>query len=106
MTNNRQHERLEIALPVVIVHEGREIAAQSKNLSSGGMLVEASADVPFGASVRLVATLPPNSHPVDVVATVRWIRDGAIGLQFGSLRAKDAWAINQLVKLLAEAKPA
>ncbi len=106
MTNKRQHERLEIAIPVVLVHEGREIAAESRNLSSGGMLIAGGEGVPFGATVRLKAALPPHATALDIPVTVRWIQGGTVGVQFGSLRAKEAWAINQLVKMLAEAKPA
>jgi len=107
VNNKRQHERLELTIPVVLVHEGREIPGTTRNLSAGGMLIDASGvELPYGASVNVRATLPLNQHVLDVVSTVRWIRDGAIGLQFASLRAKDTWALNQLVKILAEAKAA
>ncbi len=106
MSNNRQHERIEIAIPVILVHEGREIAAESRNLSAGGMLIDGGTEIPFGAVVQLKASLPPNGLPIDLPATVRWIRDGTIGVQFGSLRAKETWAIHQLVKMLAGTKPA
>lgn len=108
MNNKRQHERLEIAIPVTLTYEGREIATHTKNLSVGGMLVEGGTDLPFGATVRLRCLLPvpPSGQDFDVQVTVRWIRDGAIGVQFGPLRAKETWAINQLVKMLGEARPA
>jgi len=104
VSNNRQHERLPIVLPVVLVHEGREIPAESRNLSAGGMNVFGGTEIPFGAAVRVRATLP-GGQELDVPATVRWIRDGAIGVQFGSLRAKETWAIHQLVKQSEPHKP-
>ena len=97
VTNQRQHERVAIMIPVVLLHGETEIAAETRNMSVGGMLVACAANVAFGAAVRVRMTLPTSE--VDVPATVRWNRDGAIGLQFGSLRAKETWAINQLMKL-------
>lgn len=103
MTNQRQHERVDIRFDVTLVHEEREIAAQSRNVSAGGMLVEASGEVPFGAVVRVQASLP-GGHELDTKATVRWVQGSALGLQFTSLRAKETWAIHQLVKSAAAAR--
>lgn len=107
MSNKRQHERVDIGIPVTLTHEGRDITTSSKNLSVGGMLIEGGTELPFGATVRLrcLMPVPPSGQEFDVQVTVRWIRDGAIGVQFGPLRAKETWAINQLVKMLSEAKP-
>jgi hypothetical protein len=97
VTNQRQHERVDIALAITLIHEGREIVVESRNISVGGMLVEGGTEIPFGATVRLKARLPGSSE-LDTQATVRWVQDGALGLQFVSLRAKETWAIHQLVK--------
>jgi hypothetical protein len=103
VTNKRLHERLEIALPVILSFQGRDIRTTTRNLSAGGMLIDGGTDLPFGANVRLRCTLP--GQELDVVCTVRWIKDGAIGVQFGSLRAKETWALHQLIKQLSDAKP-
>lgn len=104
MTNKRQHERVEIAIKVTLVHAGREIATQTKNLSAGGMLLDGGTEFPYGAVVRVRGTLPvpPHGQDIDTEATVRWNQGGAIGVQFVSLRAKETWAIHQLVKMLAD----
>jgi hypothetical protein len=104
LNNKRQHERVDVAMPVTLHYEGREISTHTRNVSVGGMLIEGSTEIPYGASVRVRATVPPNNSELDTVGTVRWVRDGAIGLQFASLRAKETWAINQLVKILSEPK--
>lgn len=106
MTNQRQHERVDITLPVVVIHEQSEHEGETRNVSVGGMLISGGERVPFGASVKLRVTLPPGKETLELPATVRWIRDGAIGVQFGSLRAKETWAINQLIRMVQEAKPA
>lgn len=102
MTNQRQHERVDIALSVTLIHATREIPAETRNVSVGGMLIAGCTEIPFGAIVRVKATLQGNTE-LDTQATVRWVQGDAIGLQFTSLRAKETWAIHQLVKS-AEAK--
>lgn len=107
MTNKRQHERIEIAIKVTLTQGGREIVAETKNVSAGGMLITGGTELAYGTAVRVRTTLPipPNGHELDVAATVRWNQGGAIGVQFEALRAKETWALNQLVKMLAD-KPA
>jgi len=96
VTNQRQHERISITIAVVVTHEGADLQAETRNVSAGGMLLESRAPVPFGAAVRVRAKLA--GQDIDIPATVRWVQGTAIGVQFGSLRAKETWAINQLVK--------
>lgn len=96
VNNQRQHERIDISLAVVIVHEGKELALRTQNISSGGMLITGGTELPYGAAVNIRMTLP--SGDIDVPATVRWVRDGVVGVQFGSMRAKDTWALHQILK--------
>jgi hypothetical protein len=39
----------------------------------------------------------------ELAATVRWVTDSTVVVQFGSLRAKEGWALNQLFKSLVPA---
>ena len=68
------------------------------NVSLGGLFLNAPEDLPFGASVQLQFQLPAMKEPSAIDGTVRWVRDGGIGVQFGRLRAIEVWAINQLFK--------
>ncbi len=95
----RAHERFDVRLEVSVLHAGTAYTGQTRNISLGGVLLTGDAvGVPFGASVELTIPLPALEEPATIPATVRWIRDGAVGLQFGSLRAKEQWALNQLMK--------
>ena len=62
------------------------------------MLVDVPSGLPFGASVTVRLVFPPLKEESTLEATVRWIKGTEIGLQFGSLRARDVWALNQLYK--------
>jgi type IV pilus assembly protein PilZ len=84
-------------MAVVVLHGESEIGAETRNVSAGGLLVTCAVEIPYGAAVHVRMSLPTGE--VVVPATVRWIRDGDIGLQFGSLRAKETWAIHQLMKI-------
>lgn len=95
----RQHERYEIELPVVVVAAGDEISGVTINVSLGGMLLRLSKPMTFGASLVLRVQLPSARESSDMDAVVRWVKDdGTIGVQFTSLRARDTWALNQLLK--------
>ena len=98
MTGQRVHERFPIRIPVTVVHEGRSFEAETRNLSLGGAFVALASDVPFGAVVRAQLRVPASSEPIDVESTVRWKQADGLGLQFGSLRALETWALNQLFK--------
>jgi type IV pilus assembly protein PilZ len=95
----RLHERHELCLPVVVLHDGAAYTGQTQNVSLGGMLITGDAGrVPFGAEVRVRVEASRPAIESEIEATVRWVKDGAIGVQFGSLRAKEQWALNQLLK--------
>jgi c-di-GMP-binding flagellar brake protein YcgR len=99
MTESRRlHERFDVELPVLVVHEGAEVSGTTVNVSLGGMLLQVERPVPFGANVRIRVELPALKDRTEIPAVVRWDRDGAIGVQFTGLRARDTWALNQLMK--------
>ena len=95
----RQYERYEIELPVMVVIGTEEIPGATMNVSLGGMLLRLSKPVTFGSSVVLRVQLPAAKEISEMQAVVRWEKDGAVGVQFTSLRALDTWALNQLLKV-------
>lgn len=99
----RVHDRFETVLPVTVTivspsPAAGEVAGSTLNISLGGMLLEVTDLVPFGADVRVRVTLPALKEQSELPATVRWAKPGSIGVQFGSLRAKEVWALNQLFR--------
>lgn len=96
--SRRLHERFDVELPVLILHDGVEIPASTINVSLGGMLIKTERRIAFGANVLVRVELPALKEPAEIAAVVRWDRDGQVGVQFSALRAKDTWALNQLMK--------
>lgn len=94
----RVHERFEVELDVVVLHDGREVPGKTINVSLGGMFIAFQETLPFGAPVKVRVCLPALKEDADLPATVRWVTPDGIGVQFGPLRAKETWAMNQLVK--------
>ncbi|MFK7985335.1 MAG: PilZ domain-containing protein [Sandaracinaceae bacterium] len=100
MTTNRRraHERFEHRLDVVVKHPEGEIACATQNISLGGMSLLTDELLEYGVVVQLSFRLPALKEPVLAEATVRWVKDDGFGVQFGSLRAREVWALNQLFR--------
>ena len=79
-------------------HESGKIETITENVSLGGMLLVTEESLPYGTPVTLQFYLPALKEDAQLEATVRWGREGRMGVQFGSLRARDVWALNQLFK--------
>ena len=97
-TNKRLHERFPVALDVSFEFEGRRAQGRSRDISLGGMFIETPSPLPYGTSVVIEVKLPAMNSPAKLQATVRWSGREGMGVQFGTLRAKETWAINQLVR--------
>jgi len=99
MTEQRRvHERYECVLPVTLRLGDREIQGETRNLSLGGMLIVFAEQVPYGTEGKLRVRLPALKEDSDIPVTIRWATDDALGVQFGSLRALEVWAFNQMFK--------
>ena len=96
--SRRVHERFERRLKVVVVHDAGRIECVTRNISLGGMLLVTSESLPFGTPVELEFHLPALEEDARLEATVRWNAEDAMGVQFGSMRARDVWGLNQLFK--------
>ena len=97
-TGRRVHERYDRRLKVTVIHEDGELALISKNVSLGGMYLMSEEQLPYGTTVRLRLYLPALKEDALIEAVVRWQKPDGIGVQFGSLRAREVWALNQLFK--------
>jgi type IV pilus assembly protein PilZ len=85
-------------LSLEFVAEGttEPIAGRAKDISVGGMFVETSQPLAFGArlTVRMVVS---RQKSYLLPAVVRWTRPGGMGLQFGLLGARETHALTELI---------
>ncbi|NOY90471.1 MAG: PilZ domain-containing protein [Deltaproteobacteria bacterium] len=93
--SRRTHARFPCDLPLRVEHEGREISMRARNISLGGMLCVTDDVLAYGVKVMVHMVLPALGGGTSCLMVVRWHKDGDVGLQFGSLRAKQVWALNQ-----------
>jgi type IV pilus assembly protein PilZ len=71
--------------------------AVAKDISVGGMFVECSETLSFGAQVTIIGTLPGSPGELRLPGVVRWAKPGGIGVQFGLLGARETHAIARLL---------
>jgi type IV pilus assembly protein PilZ len=78
--------------------DGTSFEARGKDISMGGMYVEASEAVVFGEQLSLQLTLPGSRAAMTLPAVVRWTDPGGFGVQFGLLGARETHTISQLIR--------
>jgi uncharacterized protein (TIGR02266 family) len=96
--NKRQYERHVAELVVAFEKDGQRVEARSRDISLGGMFVTTDRALPYGSRVVIEVALPSLSAPARIEVTVRWSNAEGMGVQFGTLRARETWAINQLAR--------
>lgn len=95
----RSHERIEYRIPITIRRANdAEHKGESKNISLGGMFIVINEPFKYGEVLTLSFKLPDMKELASVSATIRWTTADGFGVQFGSLRAIETWAINQLFR--------
>ena len=98
MTENRQHSRHIFESEVVFqVGEGPRTEACCRDLSLGGMFIETTAPLPYGVALRLYLPLPGLRGGATIDAVVRWSKPGGMGVQFGSMGARETHALTLLL---------
>ncbi len=88
-------ETVEIEARIAI--DGELSACVFKDLSQTGAFARMSW-VPAGTVVMIWFRLP--TQVIEIDATARWSNAQGVGLQFGALRAKDAYALGQYLATL------
>ena len=97
VTGRRIHERFECDLPVTLLHDG-EFEALATNISLGGVYLVTQAKIAYGTLVDVRFRVPAMKADATVAGTIRWVKPDGVGVQFGSLRALEVWALNQYFK--------
>lgn len=77
---------------------GAPVSGFSKDISVGGMFIEASVQPGFGTQVTIVLRLPNTKADARLPGVVRWLKPGGFGVQFGLLGARETHAISELLK--------
>ena len=83
----RAGQRFEIHLPISIEFEGRTVAGFSQNLSTRGVFLYSEANLPEGAVVQLIFTMPSEitlAESMRVRCCGRVLRSGSSGSSQGN----------------------
>ncbi|HUQ04686.1 MAG TPA: PilZ domain-containing protein [Kofleriaceae bacterium] len=94
--NSRASTRHAVAIDARIGVDGQLIPCVLTNVSQGGAFA-AIGRLPMGTAVTLWFTLDETGDVIETDAVVRWAESHGVGLQFGALRARMAWALGQFL---------
>ena len=98
MSENRQHPRKIVATEVAFqVGDGPRVEARCRDVSLGGMFIETAAPSPYGTPVRVYARLPGLRSETVIESIVRWAKPDGMGVQFGSMGARETHALTVLL---------
>jgi hypothetical protein len=102
-TKQRTHPRTACQIPVTLAlgEPSREQVGTAVNIGLGGMYVACEQPPAFNTTVTVRFRLPSLQEDTVVEGAVRWVKPDGCGVQFGSLRARDVWALNQLLRTVA-----
>src|SRR5262249_24909756 len=68
-----------------------------RDVGLGGMFIETTAPLPYGAAIRLYLPLPGLQAGAVIDATVRWSKADGMGVQFGTMGARETYALTLLL---------
>ena len=97
MYEKREYPRTPIDADITCEIEGESFTALAKDISLGGMYIEADVVPAFGAKMQIVYRLPGMQGDSSLPAVVRWVKPGGFGIQFGLLGARETHAITTLL---------
>ncbi|MEO8906256.1 MAG: PilZ domain-containing protein [Polyangiaceae bacterium] len=99
MQDKRLHPRVNVDTQVSCQpREGEPVSGMAKDISIGGMFIEATETLPFGTEVSIVGRFPGMKADLRLPGIVRWAKPTGFGVQFGSLGARETYAISELLK--------
>ena len=99
MDDKRTHPRVTVDLAVSCEPKnGAAFPGVARDISIGGMFVEAAEQVPFGTDITIVLRLPGLKADSRLPGVVRWSKPGGLGVQFGLLGARETHAISEMMK--------
>ena len=100
MEDKRSHQRVPIDATFSCEAAGAPaFQAKGKDVSVGGMYLEASQSPVFGTELTIVGHLPGAKKELRLPAVVRWVKPGGFGVQFGLLGAVETHVLSELMKV-------
>lgn len=78
---------------------GNVFVGSTRDISMGGMYVEATVSPAFGANVTVHCHLPGSPTPTKFPGIIRWSRPDGFGVQFGLLGAKETHLLANLMRM-------
>ena len=98
MHEKRAHSRSVVRIAVKCTTEGgATVTGISRDISTGGMYVEASEIPAFGTKIGLELDAP-GLHATVLPGIVRWTKADGFGVQFQLLGARETHALAELVR--------
>jgi type IV pilus assembly protein PilZ len=99
LDDKRSHPRVPINVTVSCEPAaGASFQAIGKDVSVGGMFLEAGQSPAFGTELTIVGRLPGAKKDLRLPAVVRWVKPGGFGVQFGLLGAVETHVLSELMK--------
>ncbi|MEP7050964.1 MAG: PilZ domain-containing protein [Pseudomonadota bacterium] len=99
MQDKRVHPRVTVDTHVSCQpSEGAPLSGMAKDISIGGMFIEAAETLPFGTEIIIVGRFPGMKADLRLPGIVRWTKPTGFGVQFGALGARETHAITELLK--------
>lgn len=103
--NRRASTRHDVEIEAHVTVDGTPAKCSLHNVSQGGAFATVIG-LGVGTTVTVRFELPPVREVVEVSAIVRWTTSEGVGLQFGGLRAREAWALGRFLEALRYTSPA
>jgi hypothetical protein len=99
LEDKRQHARVPVDATFICEQAGApNFEARAKDISVGGMYVEASVQPAFGTQLMMIGKIPGSKKDLRLPGVVRWTKPGGFGVQFGLLGAVETHLISELMK--------
>jgi type IV pilus assembly protein PilZ len=100
----RRQSRVAVLLPIrhwPAGKAGEPHKGWCDNISLGGMFIRTDQPLRAGDAIVIEMKLP-DGYAIELSATVRWTTADGMGVQFGSLGARDTYALSEYVASLKE----
>jgi Tfp pilus assembly protein PilZ len=98
VSEQRKHSRKAVQAAIAFqAKDGTRRDGMCSNMSIGGMFIETLFVASFGEEITVFMKLPGLKQEVAVKAVVRWTEPEGMGVQFGTMGARETYALTQLI---------